>query len=73
MGEWEEELTGFHSSVEEIKKGEKGMMTPRLLKSTLLQQTSQGWEAEKVLGNFSYRVPQLFCSVKYSMGLTRTE
>ena len=55
MGEWEEELTGFHSSVEEIKKGEKGMMTPCLLKSTLLQQTSQGWEAEKVLGNFSYR------------------
>ena len=73
MGEWEEELTGFYNSVEEIKKGEEGMMTPRLLKSTPLQQTSQGWEAEKVLGNLSYRVLQLFCSVKYSMGLTRTE
>lgn len=73
LGEWEEELTGFHNSVEEIKKGEKGMMTPCLLKSTLLQQTSQDWEAERVLGNLSYHVLQLFCSVKYSMGLTRIE
>lgn len=63
LGEWEEELTGFHNSVEEINKGGMGIHHLRLLKSTLLQHTSQGWEAERVLGNLSVLSALLFSEI----------
>lgn len=44
LGEWEEELTGFHNSVEEIKKGEKGIDDTMSFKVHLLCRPPKDWK-----------------------------